>query len=503
MKKWFYILILFALLTISGCNDGKSDSSVKEKELTFLSNFTLDTFDPHLSWNTLRAGITETLVNLSDDGELYPGLAIGWEIENNGQTWILTIRDNVTFHNGVSLTAETVKASIERNLEVSEAMKLALKIERMEADGQVLTIYLNESLYSFPSELTHPNTSIVEVGSENLDSKPIGTGPFQLKSFEPGSKAELVKFDDYWDGEPKLDRVHFIFNADENARTAALQSGDADIVYRPALESLRMLSEHNDIETIVSPSSRSTMLLYNTDKEIVSDVNVRKAISSLVDREQIVSDIMSGNAVVASGPFLKNTPFATSEDEKAFNQQEAKEYLEAAGFESENGKMMKDGEELILKLVTYSYRPDLPLIAQYLESNAKEIGLSVEILIVENIDEQLNSDDWDLAIYSANTNPRGDASYYLNAVLYPGGSVNFKDFNDTKLTETIDTFNQTENEEERIELAKEAVSIASEQEYISFLVHPSNYAAYKSNVKNYSLNIGEFYMLTKDIDVVE
>ncbi|GAA3331032.1 hypothetical protein GCM10020331_085940 [Ectobacillus funiculus] len=109
--------------------------------------------------------------------------------------------------------------------------------------GRFLTITTEQPLPQFPSELVHPNTAIIDVSKANVEQRPIGTGPFQVVSFEANSRLELERYEGYWDGKAKLERATFTFNEDANARTAALQSGDADIVYRPAIESIEGLKK--------------------------------------------------------------------------------------------------------------------------------------------------------------------------------------------------------------------------------------------------------------------
>jgi peptide/nickel transport system substrate-binding protein len=507
LKSMSFILIFILLLTACSSTDYKNESVKGEntkKEITFLSNFPFDTMDPHLNWTPIRAGVVETLVKVTEDYKLEPWLASEWETPDNGQTWIFEIRENVTFQNGNPLDAEAVKSSFERNIQTSEAMNAALKIDKMEADGQTLTFMLKEPLPEFPSELVHPNASIIDVSEENVETNPIGTGPFKVAAFESGSKIELDRFDEYWDGKPKLDKVTFTFNEDANARTSALQSGDADIVYRPALESLETLKQDKSIITEVVPSMRTTMLMYNMNLEPLKDENVRKALEALINREEVVENVMAGQAQIANGPFLPESPLSPTYEEKKFGLEVAKKYLQEAGYTFENGKALKDGKPLELTLATYTYRPDLPLVAQILESNAKELGITIKIQIAENIDEYLTSKNkWDLAIYSANTAPRGDAGYFLNSAYMPNGSLNFGQIEDPELLNVIKEFNGTVEEEKRNELAKKAVILIDSKRYNSFIVHPSNYAAYKDYVKNYQISNSEFYVITKDVDVVQ
>ncbi len=480
----------------------KNKKIVTKKEITFLSNFPSETLDPHLNWTPLRAGVVETLVKINEGLELEPWLAENWETKDNGVTWVFTIRNNVAFQNGKKLDAEAVKRSLERNIEVSQAMEASLKIQSIEASGQTLTIKTKQPLPEFPSELVHPNAAILDISEPNIEKKPIGTGPFKVVAFEAGSKLEVERFNDYWDGEVQLDRAFLTFNEDANARTAALQSGDADIVYRPALESLQTLElDANNVIEVV-PSLRTHLLMYNNTNVALNDINMRKVFESLINREEVVMDIMGGQAKVAEGPFLSDFSFVPKYQKKEYGIDLAKSYLKASGYEILEGKAVKDGKPLKFNLFTYSYRPELPLIAQVIQSNAKKVGIQIDIQVVENIDEYLaKKEDWDLATYSLNTAPRGDASYFLNSAYMIGGAMNPGQVQNKELSSLIDELNQTVDGQKRNQLAKEAITIIDREKLHTFIAHPSNFAAYKSYVQNWNLSKSEYYVLTKDTGV--
>ncbi|MYL64401.1 ABC transporter substrate-binding protein [Bacillus hwajinpoensis] len=502
-KKILVVALLCLMISIvSACSlDSNTNEKQENKSVTFLSNFPIDTLDPHLSYTPVRAGITETLVKINESFELEPWLATEWSSTGNGKKWTFMIRNNVTFQNGKKVDAEAVKRSLERSVAISESMKTALKIESIEADGQALTLTLQEPVTQLPSELVHPNTAIVDSEIDNMEQHPVGTGPFKVASFSANSKVELEGNSDYWDGDPKLDQAVLTFNEDANARTLALQSGDADIVYRPAFESLELLKQDSSIKTEVVPGIRTQLFLYHFGN-VFKNENMRKAFDHMIDRNTVVSSTLSGYATIAGGPFSSELPFASNE-EKEFNLDQAKEYLEAAGVEIKDDKAMKDGKQLSLKLLTYSYRPELPLMAQILQSNAKQLGIEIEIEQAENIDEAMaKQDDWDLATYSLLTAPRGDASYFMNAAFRPGGYLyEATRMNNQEVTNVADKLNDTVDPKEREKLAMEASQIINENELHSFIVHPSNVVAYKESVKNWVTSKSEFYVLTKDLDV--
>ncbi|MFC0274205.1 nickel ABC transporter substrate-binding protein [Metabacillus herbersteinensis] len=508
MKNHFFKIgiLLICVSLLSACtNSSTSREEGEDKHIHFLYNFSTNSLDPHVdsSYVPLRAGITETLVRIDEENlTVEPWLAESWEGED-GQHWTIKLREDVTFQNGKQMDAEAVKISLERALKESVAIQNALKIDKIEADGNLLRISTTEPFPEFVSELVNPNVSIIDVTEEDIVNKPIGTGPFLLKSFTPGSKLELERYADYWDGASNLDSVTFSFNEDANARTLALKSGQVDIVYRPEVESLEILQENDDIKVESTATFRVHQLTMNMERKSLRDVNVRRAVDALIDRQQIVERILLGHAEAATGPFLPSLPFAPSYEEHPMGEDIAVKYLEEAGYTLQDGKMQKDGEPLEFTLLTYSARADLPLIAQVFQSDAKQIGIDVKIMQIDTPEEYMASNrDWDLATYSNLTAPRGDAGYYLNATYHPTGALNFSGASEPELTAIIDKLNQTVSQEERAVLAEQAADYVNEHVINSFVLHPSTIVAYnEKKVINWLTTRSEYYMITNQLDV--
>ncbi|PMC36821.1 ABC transporter substrate-binding protein [Bacillus sp. UMB0899] len=505
MMKLVVLMIIASMLT--ACTD-TSNSTQKEdsKHISFLYNFSTNSLDPHVdtSYVPLRAGITETLVKLDEENlTIAPWLAKDWS-GDDGINWTINLREGITFHNGKEMDANAVKASLERALEESVAIQNALKIDTIEADGYTLNIKTKQPFPEFISELVNPNVSIIDVSEDDIINHPVGTGPFALTSFAPGSKLELERYDEYWDGPSNLDSVTFAFNEDANARSLALKSGEVDIVYRPEVESLDSLSAQDGMKVEATETFRVHQMTMNMERKSLQDVNVRRAVDALIDRQKIVDTILLGYAEPAVGPFAPSLPFAPSYEQSETSSKEAAiKYLEDAGYTLKDGKMQKDGEQLSFTLLTYSARADLPLIAQVFQSDAKQIGINVEIRQIDIPEEYMASNrDWDLATYSNLTAPRGDAGYYLNATYHPTGALNFSGAEEPELTEMIDKLNQTVNQEDRAVLAEQAADYVHENVINSFVLHPSTIVAFNENkVKNWVTTRSEYYMITNKLDV--
>lgn len=506
MKKGFILLFIALSLLLTGCSSGTAEPQEEgRKELNLLFNFAARSLDPNVdsSYVPVRAGITETLVHLNDDSlTLEPWLAESWDSEN-GQDWTIQLREGVTFQNGNPMDGKAVKASLERAMKDNVAIKNALRIESIEADGQLLTVRTTMPFPEFPSELVHPNTSIIDVTETDYINRPIGTGPFAVESFTPGTAVDLIRYDGYWDGAAKLEAARFSFNEDANARSLALESGNADIAFRPEVESLENLESVPGLKVESTSTFRVHQMTMNLERESMKDIHVRKAVDALINRDLISDTILKGHAEVAEGPFPSTFSFAPDYPEKQTGLEEAKNLLEQAGYKVKDGIMQKDGEPLVWKMLTYSARADLPLIAQVFQSDAKQLGITVDIQQIEVPEEYMAANrDWDLTTYSNLTAPRGDAGYYLNATYHPQGALNFSGADDEQLTALIDELNLTVGEEARSVIAEKIALYVDENVYNSFILHPNTLVAYNADkVENWVTTRSEYYMLTNTLDV--
>lgn len=506
-KSIAFLILAFLIAIVTGCSNDKdaSNESAKtaEKSVTLLFSFASKTIDPHQDWMGVRAGIAETLVKVDENLEIQPWVADKWE-QMDPTTWKFTIREGVTFHDGTPVDGEAVKASFERVLGVNESIASSLKIGSMEANGQDITFTTTEPYPAFLSELVHTNASIIKADAENSSVKPIATGPFEVVAFTPETEIKLKRYEGYWDGAAKVDKVTIKFNSDGNVRALALQSGEADIAYHLPPEALAPIEGREDLRVESVSSLRVHFLLYNANKPELQDVNVRKALDLLINRPVAVSEIMSGHATEASGPFNPSFAFAGGKAPEGYDPKKAELLLKEAGYEkNSNGRLEKDGKALELKLATYQGRPELPLMAQYLQAEAASIGIKIDIVTVENIDSYLweQQDDWDVVTYSNLTAPRGDGGYFLNVAYLPEGALNPGKINIPELNKITKQLNVTANLDERMDLQKKAVEVIQREVPHSFILHPHIIVGVNERIKNWQPGSEEYYLMTNKMDV--
>jgi peptide/nickel transport system substrate-binding protein len=504
-------IICIVFVFISGCSTTQKSTEKqeeKEKNVTMIFSFKAANLDPHTGFIPIRAGITETLLKLDEKSNIEGWLAEKWETADN-MKWTFQIRDDVKFQDGKKLDAESVKQSLERSIQANESLGGSLKIKSMEADGQMLTIHTSEPYPALPSELVNPYTSIVNMeaakkdGEEAFRNNPIGTGPFKVKTFKSNQSVRVEKNKDYWAGEPKLDSALIKFNEDANVRALALQSKEADVVYNLPAESLNAIKKDNKLTIESIPGLRAHFILYNSQSSKVKDVKVRQALDLLLDRKSVAEDIMLGHALPANGPFNSTLPFGIDDEVKALDVEKSKNLLREAGYkENAEGKMEKDGKPLTLEMITYKARPELPLIAQLLQSDASKAGITVDIKTVENADTHLaENKDWDLATYSNNTSPRGDGSYFFNTAFTQTGALNVGKINISELNKMIDELNGTADLDDRTKLTQEAAKIINKEVAHSYAVYPNIIVGMNNRIINWKPTAEEYYILTHTMDV--
>ncbi len=509
-RSWVLLGMIGSLIfLLGGCGSEASKTGVEnEKQLKLVTVYPANTTDPHRVHTAfiLSSGTMETLVGLNPKTlEAFPWLAESWKTDD-AKHWEFKIRKGVKFHNGKELTAEAVKASLERSISVNPGVKAALKIASIEViDSYTLRITTENSYPSLISGLVHFNSVIMDVNAPE-DKPPSGTGAFMFEKFDPSTGAVLIKNPHYWDGMAKLDRVYMTANQDANARLLALQSGDADIIYSLSLESLDVLHKNPKLVIESVPGTRVSHFIYNyagENRELWNNEEFRKGIDALIDREGIIKTVMANEAQIAFNPFPGNYPFSPALKAREFGKEAALKHFKAAGLIVQDGKVFKNGQPIKLRMATYNARPELPQIAQIVQDSAKQVGIDMEIYVAENIDEFLLAGKFDLVTYSLLAISRGDGAFFLNSSFAPKAVQNHGHLNVPELNNLLIEYNQTVDSAKRNMLAKQFATILEERAYNSYIAAPYATAAYRQGVKGWVTpsNDVEFQMVTKDLDI--
>ena len=463
------------------------------------------TIDPAVGWDgwtSCRAGVTETLVWVDENLELKPLLADTWE-QTEPTTWVMHIRDGVTFHNGNPVTAEAVKACFERTMEIQERAKTACKIDSIEADGQTLTIHTTDPYGAFLANLSEPLYSVIDV-TDPADpaTNPVGTGPFKCVSFKAEEVIELEAYKDYWNGASPIDTVTLYVISDDSTRALALQSGQIDLGQRIGAADIETLKNDSDYAVYESAGTRVQILVLNHTNQFLSDVNVRKALAYCINYDALVA-ITGGLYAVAGTPFPPSAPYGYDQlDRQHYDLDAAKACLAEAGYTDAdgNGYMEKDGKELSLQLM-YDDK-SMATVMEAIQSMAKQVGIKITLQPVDTLPDLMSSDDsFEIVLSNWQSLSTGDPGWFLENMYRSDGPNNRARYVNPELDAVCDELASAFSFEDRQRLTIEAEKYILADCVNIMMFARNNFIMAGNNVKNITVFPIDYYFLTNTMDI--
>jgi peptide/nickel transport system substrate-binding protein len=288
--------------------------------------------------------------------QLVPGIAEAMPVpSDDGLSWTITLREGLTFGDGTPLTSEIAAAQLTRLLTISDTgpnqVGLTLGnpyVDSIEAvDDRTLKFNLPGPIAFFPQLLasasyipTNPAT-FPEAELNIFPTAPLtGTGPWIVTDIVTDETLTLEPNPNYHGDAPNLDKVIVRQFADPQSMALAVQSGEIDVAWRIlGAELATELGEVDGLNSVVVPAGPIRYLIINHVLEPTNDPNVRKAIASVIDRDEL-SDVIFGGAV---DPLFSQVPPGFLGANEAFDElyvspdlDEARAFLEASGYSEDN-----------------------------------------------------------------------------------------------------------------------------------------------------------------------
>jgi peptide/nickel transport system substrate-binding protein len=339
-----------------------------------------DTLDAHNGLtNTDFARLSmlyDGLVRQGDDGQPVLQLAESLTPNKDATKWTIKIRKGVIDHAGKEFGAKDVLFSFNRIVSKKYPGLNALGSINPGAskvvDTHTLLLKFDTPFSILPQALSlHWYLYMVPVGYD--PKKPIGTGPFKVKSFTPGRQSVFVRHDQYWDHpKPYLDSVVTINVNDETAQVNGLQSGQLDAIDYLTAASIAALQANSNVSLVISDKSGGwEPFTMRVDKAPFSDVRVRQALRLVIDRPKMLESVFSGHGQIGNDIFGIYDP---AFDKSLFPQRhqdvaQAKSLLKQAGHPS-----------LSVQLITTPNAPGMVQAAQVFKTQASAAGINTTIV---------------------------------------------------------------------------------------------------------------------------
>jgi peptide/nickel transport system substrate-binding protein len=246
--------------------------------------------------------VLEGLTKINVDGSVTPLLAESWTLAPDGKAYTFQLKKGIKFSDGKALDAETVKFAFDRARDPKSTNKAKKALfENISSvvvhDPHSLTLVLDKPDASVPFRLGENTAVILHPDSvAQAASKPVGTGPFVVESWNKGSAVVLAKSPAYREAAKiRLAKVTFRFINDPAAQVAALLAGDIDGMPRfGALPSLKQFQADKRFVVEVGSTAGKGIMSINNKKAPFNDVRVRRALAHAVDRQAFIDGAQEG-----------------------------------------------------------------------------------------------------------------------------------------------------------------------------------------------------------------
>jgi len=502
-------LLAFAAAGCGGDDSAKS-SAAKDTVKFGVTNFadSLEPTDNFFSWVVMRYGLGECLVKFDDKMNFTPWLAESWSISDDKLTWTFKINDKAVFSNGNKVTADAVKKSIERTFEKSNRAETFFQFDNITADGQNLIIKTKNPVPTLPGMLADPLFIIIDTSVTDRDyakQGPICTGPYMVKEYSK-AKAVMEANPNYWDGKVPFKVAEIPTIDDPNTRAMALQSGEIDFAINIASGDLQLFQDKEKYNISELASLRTVLAQINMNEgRPCHDPKVRAAFISCLDRETYNKVLLKDTFITGKAPIPPSLDYGFDQltDPNAYNVERAKQLLAEAGWKDTNndGYVDKDGKPLTLRWLTYSFRQELPLLAEAAQSWLKATGIRLEINPTDGYADFLRRGEWDIYAKAFVTAPTGDAQYYFTTHVLKESAYNSGNYYNPDTESLIGQLGSEFSPEKRTELAAAISQKLVDGSTFAYIAHLKMTLVMKSTVQGFAAHPCDYYEITKDLSI--
>jgi peptide/nickel transport system substrate-binding protein len=254
----------------------------------------------YLAVDMLYSGLTRMGPNMQP----LPDLAESWQGDGEAKVFTFTLREGLTFHDGSPCTSADVVATFRAILvpaTASPARPVLNMISDVTAvDARTVRFTLNVSYADFPISVAHANARIVSAKAlagplTEIDTKPNGTGPFKLETYDSARMTRLVRFDGYYDRtKPYLDAVEMYLFPDLAAESSNFLSGAMDVMLEVQQADFKRIAAGRGVNAQRVASGRFINVVMRLDQKPFDDIRVRRALAMSVDRDLLVDLVLEG-----------------------------------------------------------------------------------------------------------------------------------------------------------------------------------------------------------------
>jgi len=340
------------------------------------------------------------LMALNERGELEGRLAERWELSPDYWERTYYLRPGVRWHDGVPVTAQDIKFSIEL-LNNPDVLEFGELLSVTVLNDQTVKIRFRSSSYYELREIQYPKHLL-----ELLDTKqfwnwdfwkhPVGNGPYRVVRHVPETMMEFEVNPDYYGGRPSIERVVVKFVG--GAGLTALLAGEVDAISRIDPAWIPTLAADARFQLYHSPSSTYAGLFWQHRDPLFRDARVRRALTLAIDRRGLLQLArFPGDSPLADGPMTERQFRRGEFDESLpYDPEQARALLEAAGWHDRNG--LREREGLAFRFTALVPQSSFyQKMAVYIQAQLRRVGVEMDVQMRADVVGRIRSGEFQAA----------------------------------------------------------------------------------------------------------
>jgi peptide/nickel transport system substrate-binding protein len=348
-------------------------------------------FDPAYGWgageHVHEPLIQSTLTVTTTELEIAYDLATDMKVSEDGMIWTVTIRDDVKFTDGESLTASDVAFTYNTVKATSSVNDFTMLREAVAVDDTTVEFHMEKPYSIWPYTMAIVGIVPEHAYGPDYGLNPIGSGRYIMKQWDKGQQIIFEANPDYYGEEVQMKKVTVVF-MDEDAAFAATKAGQVDLAYTAASYSEQTIGGY-ELLAFASVDNRgfnlpATEATVNADGTVVgndftSDLQVRRAINIGINREQMIENVMYGYGTAAYS-VCDGMPWYNEAAEVEYDLEAALKILDEAGWiAGADGIREKDGVRAAFTLMYPASDSVRQMMAADTANQLKNLGIEVQI----------------------------------------------------------------------------------------------------------------------------
>jgi peptide/nickel transport system substrate-binding protein len=315
-RVWVALLaVATALAGTAACGSSSGGSSSKIRDLKLVIDEEPLSLNPGIQNTKAVLEVTEQVLQpliAVDDSfqQVKTGLVSSWS-EASPRHWVFQLRHGVTFSNAEAWNAQAAVFSIDTMKASTQGKPYLGSIAKATATGNYsFEITAANGSKNIPVLLSYifavPPKHYAQVGATAFGKKPVGTGPYLMTQWRPGSAITLAANSTYWGQKAHIGNVTVTWSSGDTGRQTPLQSHQVNLTMPLPITAISTIKSDPSLQVVSADSNRIAFVAFNTKSAPFNDPNLSRAATMAIDRKKLTTELLGG--LVGPAPHLIREP---------------------------------------------------------------------------------------------------------------------------------------------------------------------------------------------------